>query len=261
MKTSRDRPVLEVCCGSADFAVAASSAGADRVELCDNLVEGGTTPSLGATALAVERAAVPVMAMVRPRGGDFLYSDLEVEVMLRDIDALKAVGVSGLVFGMLRADGRVDAERTTRLLEVARPLPVTFHRAFDLSRNLFESLDVLMEIGVDRVLTSVGRRVVVEDLSLLGALVNHAAGRLTVLPGGGIRPDNVESVLSVPGVREVHVGASRRVESDMAHRVTGVPMGSAHDPDEYVREAADTAMIGALSMRLDAVRLPEHVAR
>ena len=261
MKTSRDRPVLEVCCGSADFAVAAASAGADRVELCDNLVEGGTTPSLGATALAVERASVPVMAMVRPRGGDFLYSDLEVEVMLRDIDALKGVGVSGIVFGALCADGRVDAEKTRRLLDAARPLPVTFHRAFDVSRDLFESLDALMEIGVDRVLTSVGRGAVVEDLALLGALVTHAAGRLTVLPGGGIRPENVGSVLAVPGIREVHVGASTRVESGMAHRVTGVPMGSSYEPDEYVREAADAAMIGALSLRLDSVSLAGQVAR
>lgn len=256
------RPLLEVCCGSADFAVDAARAGADRVELCDNLVEGGTTPSVGALALTLERAEVPVMVMVRPRGGDFLYSDLEFDVMLRDIEVVKEVGADGVVFGILDADGRIDSERIARLVDRARPMPVTFHRAFDVSLDLEESLDTLLEVGVDRVLTSVGRAEVVEDLTLLGRLVSQAGDSLIVMPGGGIRPDNVGAVLSVDGVREVHIGASRRVESSMLHRVDGVPMGGAYEPDEYLREAADEVAIAAVVAALgerDEMR-PDGVA-
>lgn len=245
--TRTDAPtVLEVCCASADFAVAAAAAGADRVELCTNLVEGGTTPSAGAIEATVERLSIPVMVMIRPRGGDFLYSDLEIDVMLRDIGMARDAGASGVVFGALDAEGGVARERIARLVDVARPLAVTFHRAFDLSRDLDESLDALIELGVDRVLTSAGRRAVVDDLATLERLARTASGRLTILAGGGIRPHNVQAVLAVPGIREVHIGASRRMASPMVHRVEGVPMGRAYEPDEYEREEADAARIGAV---------------
>ncbi len=242
--------MLEVCCASADFAVAAAAAGADRVELCDNLVEGGTTPSAGAIALAVERTGVPVMVMIRPRGGDFLYSDLEVEVMLHDIEETKRLGADGVVFGVLSSDGRVDVDTTTRLTEAAQPLSVTFHRAFDLSRDLLESLESLCAIGVDRVLTSAGRPAVTDDLRLLRALVEQAGDVLTILPGGGVSPENVEDVVAVPGICEVHVGAGRRVASGMDFRREGVPMGSDYRPDEYLREEADVEAIGRVAFAL-----------
>jgi copper homeostasis protein len=235
--------VLEVCCASADFAVAAAAAGADRVELCANLVEGGTTPSVGAIEATVARLAIPVMVMIRPRGGDFLYSDLEMDVMLRDIGSAREAGADGVVFGVLDADGCVSRTRVERLVEAARPMAVTFHRAFDLSRDLDESLDVLLRMGVDRVLTSAGRPSVVDDLVALERLARTAAGRLTILPGGGIRPSNVHAVLAVPGIREVHIGASRWAPSPMRHRVDGVAMGRAYEPDEYVLEEADLARI------------------
>jgi len=245
--------ILEVCCASADFAVAAAAAGADRVELCDNLIEGGTTPSVGAVALTAARSGVPVMAMVRPRGGDFLYSQLELDVMLRDIDALGSAGASGLVFGVLDTNGRVDRERTRRLVDAARPLSVTFHRAFDLSRDLDESLDTLAELGVDRVLTSVGRASVLDDLDRLAALVDRAAGSLVVMPGGGIRPHNIEAVATVPGVTEIHVGATKRRPSGMEYRRDGVPMGAPYEPDEYLVEEADVARIAQGKSRLSLV--------
>ena len=235
--------LLEVCCGSAAVALQAATAGAGRVELCDNLVEGGTTPSHGAVEVAVAQAGVPVMAMVRPRGGDFLYSDVDFDVMLRDVHHMKRLGASGVVFGILDADGRVDRERSLRLIEAARPLSVTFHRAFDVSRNLEESLDALIALGVDRVLTSVGRPAVTDDLGRLQALIERADGRLLVLPGGGVTPDNVTSVAAVPGVSEVHIGASRRVASAMTHRVHDVVMGRAYTPDEYALEEADASAI------------------
>lgn len=245
-------PVLEVCCASADFAVAAAAAGADRVELCSNLVEGGTTPSVGAIEATVERVSIPVMVMIRPRGGDFLYSDLEVDVMLRDIARARDAGAHGVVFGALDADGGVPRERIARLVEAARPLAVTFHRAFDLSRDLDESLDVLMQVGVDRVLTSAGRRAVVDDLATLERLARTAADRLTILAGGGIRPHNVQAVLAVPGIREVHIGASRWARSPMRHRVEGVAMGRAYEPDEYAREEADVARVGDVARGMRA---------
>jgi len=242
--------LLEVCCGSAAVALQAADAGAGRVELCDNLVEGGTTPSHGAVEVAVEQAGVPVMAMVRPRGGDFLYSDVEFDVMLRDVHHMKRLGASGVVFGLLGADGKVDRARSLRLIEAARPMSVTFHRAFDVSRNLEESLDALIDLGVDRVLTSVGKPAVTDDLGRLRALIERADGRLIVLPGGGITPGNVASVAAVAGVTEVHVGASRRVRSAMTHQVHDVVMGSAYTPDEYALEEADASAIASIGTRL-----------
>ena len=241
-----DARVLEVCCGSAGFAIEAEAAGAGRVELCDNLVEGGTTPSAGAIEMTVRRLAIPVMVMIRPRGGDFLYSGAEVDVMLTDIEEARRRGAHGVVFGALSADGSVDRAITEELIAAARPLAVTFHRAFDLSRDLEASLDVLMEIGVDRVLTSAGCASVVEGLEALARLTERAGDELTVLPGGGIRPDNVSRVLGVPGIREIHLGASRRVASGMRYRVEGVPMGSAYEPDEYLVEAADVQRVSGV---------------
>lgn len=246
-----DAPLLEVCCASADFAAAAEAAGADRVELCSDLVEGGTTPSAGAIALAVERLRIPVMVMIRPRGGDFLYSSLEHEVMLRDIETARALGAYGVVIGVLTADGAVDRARTIDLAAAAEGMSVTFHRAFDVSRDLEDSLETLAEVGVDRVLTSAGRSAVVDDLPTLERLASLAGERIRVLACGGIRAHNVGSVLAVPGVREVHVGATRWEESPMAHRVMDVPMGRAYEPDEYVREVADTEMISGVG---DAMR-------
>jgi len=248
--------ILEVCCGSADFAVAAAEAGADRVELCDNLVEGGTTPSAGAVQLAAARSGVPVAAMVRPRGGDFLYSSLEFDVMLHDVDVLSEAGASGLVFGVLDAEGRVDRARSRRLIEAARPLPVTFHRAFDLSRDLVESLETLAELGVDRVLTSAGEASVLRRLDVLSELIERADGALVVMPGGGIRPHNIEQVMSVPGVTEVHIGATRRRASEMNYRREGVSMGAPYEPDEYVVEIADEERIRATKSRLMSTRAP-----
>ena len=243
-------PVLEVCVASADMAAAAARAGADRVELCANLVEGGTTPSLGAVSVAVERCGVPVMVMIRPRGGDFLYDDVELAEMLRDIHFVKEAGAAGAVLGVLRADGTVDIDRTKRLVEAAQPMAVTFHRAFDLSRDLFESLEAVLQTGVDRVLTSAGRATVLDGLDVLERLAARAGDELAMLPGGGVRPANVAKVLAVPGVREVHVGGARMVDSPMSYRSREVVLGRSYQPDEYVREEAHLARIGELKRAL-----------
>ena len=163
--------------------------------------------------------------------------------MTRDVMRIREAGADGVVFGVLDAVGRIDRARTERLIDAARPLPVTFHRAFDVSRDLPESLDTLLELGVDRVLTSAGRACVLDALPLLAKLLARAGNAAVILPGGGIRGDNVREVLAVPGVCEVHIGASAYDASPMDYRVAGVPMGRAYEPDEYSREVADQALI------------------
>jgi len=238
--------LLEACVDTPAGAAAAVEAGAGRVELCANLVEGGTTPSAGALALAVERAGAPVMAMIRPRGGDFLYSGGELEEMRRDIAVAGELGAHGIVLGLLRPDGGVDAERTAMLVEDAGPLSVTFHRAFDLCREPFEALETLVALGVDRVLTSGQAPSAAEGVGLLRELAAAADGRIGILPGGGIRPSNVAAVVAIGGIEEVHVRAARERPSPMTFRRRGIPMGSRYEPDEYRLAETDPAGIRAL---------------
>lgn len=238
--------LLEACVDTPGDAAAAIEAGAGRVELCANLVEGGTTPSAGSIALAVERSDAPVMVMIRPRGGDFLYSGGELEEMRRDIAVARELGAHGVVLGLLRADGRVDGERTAMLIEDAGPLSVTFHRAFDLCRDPFEALETLAALGIDRVLTSGQAPGVPEGLGLIRELVEAADARIGILPGGGIRPSNVGEVVAIPGIEEVHIRAARERRSPMRHRRTGIAMGSPYEPDEYRLVETDPTGIRAL---------------
>ena len=166
--------ILEVCIESAESAINAELGGANRVELCDNLMEGGTTPSSGMVAVTLERVQIPVMMMIRPRGGDFLYTDLEYEIMLRDIEEAKRLVVHGVVFGILTPDGRVDKMRTKQLIEAARPLSVSFHRAFDMTVDPLQALEDLIDLGVDRILTSGQEPSVSEGTALIAELVRRA---------------------------------------------------------------------------------------
>lgn len=238
--------LLEACVDSPAGAAVAATAGAGRVELCANLVEGGTTPGAGALALTVERAGVPVMVMIRPRGGDFLYSGGELEEMRRDIDVAGELGAHGVVLGLLRTDGRIDIERAGPLVEAARPMAVTFHRAFDLCRDGLEALEALVVLGVDRVLTSGRAPDVPHGLDALRRLAEAAAGRIRILPGGGIRPANVAEVVAIPGIEEIHVRAARTRPSPMTYRHPGVHMGAPYAPDEYRRVETDPDAIRTL---------------
>jgi copper homeostasis protein len=231
-----DRTVFEVCVDSIESAVAAEEGGADRVELCSALIEGGLTPSLGTMRVAREMLDIDIMAMARPRGGDFCYTDLEYRAMLHDISALKEAGANGIVLGILKPDGIVDCHRTKAAIEIARPLAVTFHRAFDMTRDPIEALDQLIELGVDRVLTSGQEASVVEGLDLISALVEHAAGRIAVMPGGGISDRNVRKVVRASGAREVHFYGGETVASAMTFRNERVFMGGTLRPAEYSRE-------------------------
>lgn len=226
---------LEMCVDSVDAATAAEAGGADRVELCANLLEGGTTPSPGTIALACERLEIPVHVIVRPRGGDFLYTDAEFEVMRRDILAARDAGARGVVIGLLTADGDVDTARTAELVALARPLSVTFHRAFDMARDPYAALEALVGLGVHHLLTSGQEATALEGLDLIAELCWLAGERLVVMPGGGITPRNVGRILAASGAREVHVHAAQMVESPMRHRNTRCFMGGELRPPEFAR--------------------------
>ncbi len=227
--------LVEACVDSVASALAAEAGGAGRIELAQNLYEGGTTPSAGLIALVRERLKIPIHVLVRPRGGDFLYDGDDLRVMLGNIAFAKAAGVDGIVLGALLADGTVDERSTRTLVEAARPLSITFHRAFDLVRDHFEALDTLMALGIDRVLTSGGAATALEGLETLAAIAWRSKGRCTIVAAGGIADHNVGRIVVDAGVQEVHVRASKRCDSAMSFRRESVPMGKPYMPDEYAR--------------------------
>ena len=200
--------LLECCVGSVESAVNAELGGAGRVELCSALELGGVTPSSAAIQLARERIDIPLFVLVRPRGGDFHYSPVELEVMKTDIAAARNLGADGIVLGISRKDGNVDVERTAELIEAAGGASITFHRAFDSTPDPLAALETLRELGVNRVLTTGGARRAEEGLAGLGKLVEAAAGRIGILPGGGINHENCRQVVEQTGAREIHVGSA-----------------------------------------------------
>ena len=196
--------LVEAAVETLDSALAAERAGADRIELCDNLSDGGTTPGAGLIAAVTERTQLPVFVLIRPRAAGFVYSDDEFDVMIRDIKLAGRMGIAGIVTGALTPDGRVDAERTHTLVKAAAGLPVTFHRAIDSAVDLPTALEEAIEAGASRVLTSGGAATALEGVDLIAALVDQARKRITIIAGGGIREHNVRDVIARTGVREVH---------------------------------------------------------
>ncbi|HEY5912646.1 MAG TPA: copper homeostasis protein CutC [Verrucomicrobiae bacterium] len=234
---------VEICVDSAEGAFAAEQGGADRVELCDNLLEGGTTPSAGAIKVARHELKIKLHVIIRPRGGDFRYSPREFEVMREDIRAAKELGADGVVVGCLTPEGNIDLDRTRELIALARPLSVTYHRAFDMCRDPRAALEELISLGVDRLLTSGQEATCIEGLELLAALNQQAAGRIIVMPGGGLTARNVRKVVAATGATEVHLSARSGVESRMAYRNTRVFMGGALRPPEFSWKTTDEAAV------------------
>ncbi|MCX6144025.1 MAG: copper homeostasis protein CutC [Ignavibacteriales bacterium] len=200
--------ILEVCVDSVESAVAAQRGGAGRIELCADLEHGGTTPSIDMIRSVREQVSLKVHVMIRPRTGDFCYSKAEFEVMKRDVQESKKLGIDGLVFGILTSNGTIDTARTKILLEMARLLSVTFHRAFDETVDLFAALSELTQLGVDRVLTSGGKPSVETGVQTLADLVRKAGSSIKVLAGGGITVENVADVIEKTNVDEVHALSS-----------------------------------------------------
>jgi copper homeostasis protein len=241
-------PLFEICVDSVAGVRSAIEAGAARVELCASLIEGGLTPSIGmvrrAVAIAGDRAKVHVI--IRPRGGDFLYNDDEFAAMGEDIAAVKAAGAAGAVIGLLDAEGDIDEARTAALIAAARPLSVTFHRAFDVSRDPFASLDALIRLGIDRLLTSGQEPGVVEGAPLIRRLIARAGGRLIVMPGGDITPRNAARIVAETGAQEFHFAAFAPAASGMRWRNEAVFMGGALRPPEYDRAETTAGAIRAV---------------
>jgi copper homeostasis protein len=196
--------LVEAAVGTLAEALAAQRVGTDRIELCVNLDEGGTTPSTGLTAAVIDGTRLPVFLLIRPRVGDFVYTVDEIDQMIRDVHTAATIGIAGIVTGALTSDGRVDVGQTRALVEAAGGLPVTFHRAFDAAINMPDALEQLVDLGVTRVLTSGGAPTALEGAGVIAALVNQARDRITVVAGGGIREHNVTDVIGRTGVRELH---------------------------------------------------------
>ena len=245
---------FEVCVDSIAGIRAAREADAERVELCANLLEGGTTPSLGTILVARKVADIKLHVMIRPRGGDFLYDEDEIATMEADIASAKSAGVDGVVFGVLTRDGRVDCETTERLIARARPVSVTFHRAFDMTPEPLIALETLIELGVDRILTSGQEPTAYEGAERIAELIKAAVDRVIILPGGGINARNVARIAAVTGASEIHFAARVPTTSAMRFRRGDVYMGGELRPPEYDRLDTSTAAVAAMIAAATRVR-------
>jgi copper homeostasis protein len=224
---------MEVCANSLHSALAAQEGGAIRVELCDNLPEGGTTPSYAQIALAKKILDIQVYPIIRPRGGDFLYSDLEFELMKEDVSMCRSLGCDGVVIGILKANGAVDVTRCKQLINLADPMGVTFHRAFDMSSDLFKALEDIIELGCERILSSGGEASALQGAEVLASLINQAGRRISIMPGAGVSAQNISEIIRITGAKEFHASARKAVKSDMEFRNPRLNMGVLADEFSY----------------------------
>ena len=229
---------FEICANSVASCLAAQEGGAHRVELCAGIPEGGTTPSWGLFRSARESISIGLNVIIRPRGGDFLYSEEELREMVYDIRTARNLGADGLVFGCLTPDGDVDMETMKPLMEAAGDTPVTFHRAFDHSADPFKALEDIISLGCARILTSGCKPTALEGATLLAGLVEKAGDRIIIMPGCGVREDNIAEIARGTGAREFHFSAREPVESGMIFRNPEVVMGTEADPYGTVRTTA-----------------------
>lgn len=206
---------LEVIGFTIESCLIAQAAGAHRIELCDNPSEGGTTPSYGFIKTARENLSIELYPIIRPRGGDFLYSEIEFELMKADIQICKNLGCDGVVIGMLNSDGTVDKQRCKQLVDIAQPMGVSFHRAFDRTKDPFKALEDIISIGCERILTSGQKSVATDGVALLNELVKQANGRIIIMPGSGVRSDNIETLVKKTNATEFHTSARTYTDSKM----------------------------------------------
>ena len=235
--------MIEICANGLQSAINAQTAGATRVELCDNLYEGGTTPSPATIKLARKYLKIKIHVLIRPRGSDFLYSDLEMEMIKEDIRFCKEIGCDGVVVGFLNADGTVDVERTREIVDLAKPMSVTFHRAFDMTPDPFEALEQIIISGAERILTSGQQNKAPDGIDLIKKLVEKADGRIIIMPGAGINGGNIK-MMKETGAREFHLTGIGMNESQMKFRKEGIFMGGLPEIPEFEIAESD---IGKMS--------------
>ena len=243
---------LEICVDSVESAIAAEAGGAQRVELCSGLSEGGLTPSVGLIRAVRAQVGIGVYVMIRPRGGDFLYSDEEFAIMRDDVATAAQSGANGVVFGLLTAEGDVDVERTRSLVEEARSasVEVTFHRAIDMARDLNHALQDIVQTGADRVLTSGGAQSAVLGSAQVTALVEAAQGHIGVMVCGNVRPENVRQIAEATGAHEFHASLRTPMPSPVTYRNPGLSLGEAGS-DEYVRSVVVAQDVRSLRQAMD----------
>jgi len=229
---------LEICVNSPESAFLAELGGAHRVELCDNLLEGGTTPSFGAISQARKMLTIGLYVIIRPRGGDFLYSDSEFDAMRDDIVISKELGVNGVVFGLLLPDGSVDTKRTKKLVSLAKPMEVTFHRAFDMCNDPFAALEDIIACGCNRILTSGQQNKAIQGTELIRKLIEKATGRIIIMPGSGIDESNIEEIYKKTGAKEFHGSLRTTFESKMNYRNKNVCL-SINSESDYKKLLTD----------------------
>lgn len=239
----------ELCAYSVAACRVAARAGVTRAELCASPAEGGTTPSAAAIRMARAVAPLELSVMIRPRGGDFLYSDEEIEQMRLEIEYARMYGADGVVLGVLLADGRVDRKRTAELVACAGSMEVTFHRAVDLTPDPAEAVEEILETGCRRILTSGGRATAAEGLTTLCEMVRRAAGRIEIMAGSGVRADNVRQIMEA-GVDALHFSALRYRPGGMSFRKADVPMGGQNTASGYDRPEADEHTIRSILNQL-----------
>jgi len=247
---------LEICVDSVESAVAAELGGAQRVELCSALAEGGLTPSLGLIRRVRSRIGIGVYAMIRPRGGDFFYSDEEFAVMREDIQCASEAGANGVVLGLLSADGSIDVKRTRALVEETRSISpkieITFHRAIDMARDLEVALEDVIQTGADRILTSGGAPNALAGSARVARLVEAAKERIGIMVCGSVRQENVHEIAKATGAREFHASLRKPVPSPVEYRNSGLSLGEPGN-DEYLRYAVTAQDVRNLRQAMDGV--------
>ena len=234
--------IIEICAASASDCFEAEAGGAHRVELCSSIPEGGTTPSFGEIKVARVMTSLSIMVMIRPRGGDFLYSNMEFKSMLYDIELAKDLGVDGFAMGCLTSEGDVDTKMMLKLVNAAAPLSITFHRAFDVCRDPFLALEQIIDCGCDRILTSGQAPDAVQGIPIIAELIRRAAGRIVIMPGCGVREHNIGLIESETRASEFHTSARRLQASPMEFRNERVPMSIPGVP-EFDRALVDRTLV------------------
>ncbi|HZY78232.1 MAG TPA: copper homeostasis protein CutC [Cyclobacteriaceae bacterium] len=246
--------VLEIVVYNIESALKAQEGGADRIELCDNPAEGGTTPSFGVIETVRGNVSLDVFVMIRPRGGDFCYTSWEFYTMKRDIWQCQKLSVDGVVFGILTPDGRIDKKRCKELIDKARPLKVTCHRAFDMARDPFEALEDCIEAGFDRILTAGQQAQAIKGADLIGELIKKANGRIAIMPGSGVNEKTVEEIVSKTKATEIHFSATTSRPSQMEFRNQNIAGMGEDEGSEFVVRTVDPDRVRKMRQLAEAVK-------